>query len=32
MDVEYVRTWSLWNDAKILFKAIPVVFGGGGAY
>jgi Undecaprenyl-phosphate galactose phosphotransferase WbaP len=32
MDVEYVRSWSLWNDAKILVKAIPVVFGGGGAY
>ena len=32
MDVDYVRSWSLWNDAKILVKAIPVVFGGGGAY
>jgi lipopolysaccharide/colanic/teichoic acid biosynthesis glycosyltransferase len=32
MDVDYVRTWSIWNDAKILVRAIPVVFGGGGAY
>ncbi len=32
MDVDYVRSWSLWNDAKILVKAIPVVFGCGGAY
>jgi exopolysaccharide production protein ExoY len=32
MDVDYVRSWSLWNDAKILVKAVPVVFGGGGAY
>lgn len=32
MDVDYVRTWTIWNDVKILFKAVPVVFGGGGAY
>lgn len=32
MDVDYVRSWSMWSDAKILIKAIPVVFSGGGAY
>jgi exopolysaccharide production protein ExoY len=32
MDIEYVANWTIWSDLKILLKAIPVVFGGGGAY
>jgi Undecaprenyl-phosphate galactose phosphotransferase WbaP len=32
MDVEYVRSWTIWSDVKILAKAVPVVLGGGGAY
>jgi len=26
LDVEYVRTWSVWLDLKILFLTVPVVF------
>jgi len=25
LDLEYVRSWSLWLDLKILFKTVPVV-------
>lgn len=32
LDVRYVETWSLWNDVKILFKSVPVVLFGAGAY
>ncbi|MBI1359052.1 MAG: sugar transferase [Alphaproteobacteria bacterium] len=32
MDIEYVREWTIWSDVKILFKAVPVVLGAGGAY
>jgi len=32
LDVEYVRSWSIWSDVKILFRAIPVVLFGWGAY
>jgi exopolysaccharide production protein ExoY len=32
MDVEYVKTWSIWLDFKILLRAIPVVLLGLGAY
>ncbi len=31
-DVQYVKTWSIWQDIKILFMAIPVVLLGLGAY
>jgi Undecaprenyl-phosphate galactose phosphotransferase WbaP len=31
-DCEYIRNWSLWLDAKILFKTVRVVLGGRGAY
>jgi len=31
-DVQYVKTWSIWQDFKILFMAIPVVLLGLGAY
>ncbi len=31
-DLEYVRTWSLWLDLKILWKTLFVVFSGKGAY
>ena len=31
LDKEYVTHWSLWMDAKILFRTIPVVFLGRGA-
>ncbi len=31
-DVQYVKTWSIWQDVKILFMAVPVVLLGLGAY
>ncbi len=31
-DVQYVKTWSIWQDLKILFMAVPVVLLGLGAY
>jgi exopolysaccharide biosynthesis polyprenyl glycosylphosphotransferase len=32
LDLEYLDNWSLWLDAKILLKTIPVVLFGIGAY
>lgn len=32
LDLEYLDHWSLWLDAKILFKTVPVVLFGIGAY
>jgi exopolysaccharide biosynthesis polyprenyl glycosylphosphotransferase len=32
MDLEYIDTWSLWLDIKILFKTIPAVIFCRGAY
>jgi exopolysaccharide biosynthesis polyprenyl glycosylphosphotransferase len=32
LDLEYIDSWSLWLDAKILLKTIPVVLFGIGAY
>lgn len=32
MDLQYIDNWSLWLDIKILFKTIPVVLFGIGAY
>ena len=31
LDVTYIDNWSLWNDVKILFKTVYVVFAGRGA-
>jgi len=31
MDLEYIDTWSLWLDLRILLKTVPVVLGGTGA-
>lgn len=31
-DVQYVKTWSIWQDIKILFLAVPVVLMARGAY
>jgi lipopolysaccharide/colanic/teichoic acid biosynthesis glycosyltransferase len=31
-DLQYVDDWSLWVDAKLLVRTIPVVFFGKGAY
>lgn len=31
-DVQYVKTWSIWQDIKILFMAVPIVLLGLGAY
>ena len=31
-DVQYVKTWSLWQDVKIMLMAVPVVLLGRGAY
>lgn len=31
-DLEYIRTWSLWQDAKILMKTVVVVVTGKGAF
>jgi len=32
LDLQYIDTWSLWLDFKILLKTIPVVLGGKGAH
>ena len=32
LDLEYIDTWSLTSDAKILFKTVPAVLSGKGAY
>lgn len=32
LDVQYVKTWSVWQDFKIMAMAIPVVLLGLGAY
>lgn len=32
LDLEYIDNWSLWLDIKILFKTIPAVLFGRGAY
>jgi exopolysaccharide biosynthesis polyprenyl glycosylphosphotransferase len=32
LDLEYLDNWSLWLDAKILLKTVPVVMFGIGAY
>lgn len=32
LDLYYARRWSLWLDLKILFRTIPVVVSGSGAY
>ncbi|MGY8688284.1 MAG: sugar transferase, partial [Verrucomicrobiales bacterium] len=31
LDLEYIDNWSLWLDAKILMKTVPVVVWGSGA-
>ncbi|SDU14396.1 exopolysaccharide biosynthesis polyprenyl glycosylphosphotransferase [Verrucomicrobium sp. GAS474] len=31
LDLEYIDTWSLWNDFRILARTVPVVFFGKGA-
>ena len=31
LDLEYIETWSLWLDAKILLKTFPAVLNGSGA-
>jgi exopolysaccharide biosynthesis polyprenyl glycosylphosphotransferase len=30
LDLEYIETWSLWLDAKILLKTLPTVLSGSG--
>jgi lipopolysaccharide/colanic/teichoic acid biosynthesis glycosyltransferase len=32
LDLEYIRTWTLWLDLKILLRTIPAVLSGRGAY
>jgi exopolysaccharide biosynthesis polyprenyl glycosylphosphotransferase len=32
LDREYIENWSIWLDLKILFKTVPVVLLGRGAY
>jgi exopolysaccharide biosynthesis polyprenyl glycosylphosphotransferase len=32
LDLAYIDTWSLWLDAKIVFRTIPIVISGRGAY
>ena len=32
MDIYYIEHWSIWLDLKILFKTIPAVLSGKGAY
>ncbi len=31
LDLQYIRTWSLWLDLEILAKTVPAVFKGSGA-
>lgn len=31
LDLQYIDTWSLWNDAKILLMTVPVVLRGTGS-
>ena len=31
LDLEYIETWNLWLDAKILLKTLPTVLNGSGA-
>ena len=31
LDMQYIQTWSLWLDLRILFRTIPVVLRGSGA-
>ena len=31
LDLEYIDTWSLWNDFKLLARTIPAVISGSGA-
>jgi exopolysaccharide biosynthesis polyprenyl glycosylphosphotransferase len=32
LDLAYIDSWSLWLDAKIFFRTIPIVLSGRGAY
>ena len=32
LDMQYITTWSLWLDIKILLRTIPAVMKGDGAY
>jgi lipopolysaccharide/colanic/teichoic acid biosynthesis glycosyltransferase len=32
LDTWYVQNWSLWHDIIIIFKTLPVVWKGDGAY
>ena len=32
LDLKYIDNWSLWLDAKIFFRTIPIVLSGRGAY
>lgn len=32
MDIEYISTWSLWGDVKLLARTLPAVVSGRGAY
>jgi lipopolysaccharide/colanic/teichoic acid biosynthesis glycosyltransferase len=31
LDMQYIDSWSLWLDVKILAKTVPAVFAGRGA-
>jgi lipopolysaccharide/colanic/teichoic acid biosynthesis glycosyltransferase len=32
LDLAYIDNWSLWLDAKIFLRTIPIVISGRGAY
>jgi len=32
LDMHYIRNYTIWIDLMILFRTVPVVLGGRGAY
>jgi undecaprenyl-phosphate galactose phosphotransferase len=32
LDMEYIDTWTIWSDVKIILRTLPAVAKGEGAY